>query len=142
MDIKEQRMISLFNTTNYFAFGTLWKIKNYLWQKVIPDFVSKKDTGHHPALSLGKKNITSLCQTIPMLLGSHSNKIGFPIHNFSETEKGAAGFFKIRPFLFCVADAVGPQKGIERNEHKPRLDAKEISELKTYLLKKGVRFDD
>ncbi len=142
MDVKEQRFLRLFNTTDYFAFGTLWKIKNDLWRKAIPNFVSKNDEGYHPAVCLGKKNLTSLYQPVPMLLGSHSNKTGFRIWNFSENEKNRPGFFKIKPYYFHPADSVGFHHGIKRNEFKPRLSPDEISELKKHLLKKGVRFDE
>ena len=141
MNVKEQRFIQLFNTTDYFALGTLWKIKNALWRKAIPNFVSKNDEGHHPAICLGKKNLTSLYQPVPMLLGSHSNKTGFRIRNFSENEKSKPGFFKIKPYYFSPADTVGAHRGIKRNEFKPRLTPDEIAELKKYLLEKGVQFD-
>ena len=142
MDINEQRYVDLFNTVDCFAFGTLWKIRNFLWRTVIDGFVSKNDESYHPAVSLGRRKLTSLYQSVPMLFGSHSNKTGFPIRNFTCGAKGTPGFFKIRPYFFRAADAVGPRRGIEQNEYKPRLDPEEIRELKTYLVKKGVRFDD
>jgi len=142
MDINEQRYINLFNAVNYFAFGTLWKVKNFLWRKAVSGFVSKNDDEYHPAVSLGKKNLTSLYQTVPMLLGSHSHKTGFPIHNFSPKKDNQTSFFKIRPYFLQASGAVGIQRGIEPNEYKPRLGQKEISELKDYLRKGGIRFDD
>lgn len=142
MNINEQRSIALFNAVDFFAFGTLWKIKNFLWRKAIKGFVSKNGAGFHPAVSLGKKNLTSFQQTVPMLLGSHSNKTGFPIRGFSAEKEKHIGFFKIKPYRFKIADAVGPRRGIEPNSYKPHLDQAEIAELKKYLSKKGIRFDE
>lgn len=107
MNVKEQRFIQLFNTTDYFALGTLWKIKNALWRKAIPNFVSKNDEGHHPAICLGKKNLTSLYQPVPMLLGSHSNKTGFRIRNFSENEKKDRDFSRSNHIIFTRRIAWG-----------------------------------
>ena len=142
MDINEQRYVSLFNTVNYFAFGTLWKIRNLLWRKVVKGFVSKNDDEYHPAVCLGRKNLKSLYQTVPMLLGSHSHKTGFPIRDFVPDKKKKPSFFKIRPYFFSAADAAGSQRTIEQNEYKPRLEQDEISELKAWLRKGGIHFDD
>lgn len=142
MDINEQRYVNLFNTVNYFAFGTLWKIKNSLWHNVIYGFVSKNDAAYHPAVSLGRKDLTSLYQTVPMLLGSHSQKTGFRISDFTGTTRGRIGFFRIRPYYFFAADAAGANRGISRNEHKPCLEQTENTELKAYLQRKGVKFDE
>ena len=142
MEINEQRYVSLFNAVNYFAFGTLWKIRNILWRKVVHGFVSKNDDEYHPAVCLGRKNLTSLYQTVPMLLGSHSHKTGFPIRDFAPGKNKKPSFFKIRPYLFSVADAAGSQRAIEQNEYKPHLEQDEISELKAYLRKGGIRFND
>lgn len=141
MDVHEQRVLKLFHTTNYFAFGKLWKVKNFLWRRAVPGFVSKNDQGMHPAVSLGKKNLASIYQTVPMLLGSHSNKKGFLIQGFSKRSR-KDGFFKIKPYYLPAADAIGAHRGIEPNDFKSSLDPKEMAELKHYLTMKGVRYDD
>ena len=142
MEQPDPRYVPLLNAVDFFAFGKLWKIKNRLWKKVDPDFVSKVDEGYHPAISLGKKNLTSLYQLVPMLLGSHSLKTGFPLLDFTKSNSSRLGFFKIRPFLFYACEAVGPNKGIEPNLNKSHLEPLEQSALKDYLRKKGVSFDD
>ena len=142
MCVNEQRYVNLFNAIDYFAFGSLWRVRNSLWRKAINGFVSKDDTDYHPGLSLGKKNLTSIKETVPMLLGSHSHKTGFPIRNFSPKKSKKMSFFMIKPFFLSVSDAVGDQCGIVPNEHKPRLEKDEKNELITHLLKRGIRFDD
>lgn len=142
MDINEQRYAGLFNAVNYFSFGTLWGINNFLWRKVVHGFVLKNDNQYHNAVCLGRKKLTSLYQTVPMLPGSHSHKTGFPIRNFVPSKHKKLSFFKIRPYLFSAADAAGSQRAIEQNEYKPRLGQDKISELKTWLRKGGIRFDD
>jgi len=142
MDVSEQRYVDLFNAVNYFAFGTLWKIQNSLWKMVVNGFVSKDDSDFHPAVSLGREKLTSLYQSVPMLLGSHSHKKGFPIHNFSHARERAASFFKIKPYFVNAVDATGSNPRIKRNDYKPRLEQEEISELKKLLAEKGIRYDD
>lgn len=138
----ESRMIALINTARSFHFGSLWWIKDLVWKSVNADFKVKNIRKKHPAICIGCKKITSLYQTLPMLLGSHSIHSGLWVKDLSpkaqKGEKMNKGYFAIRPYNIMVSNTIGDAPGIEGNVFKPELSDSEKIELKAKLAAKGI----
>lgn len=143
MVTEEQRKVEAIKHFFDFSLGTLWWVKDSLWESQISGFVRKKKNKSHPGLSLGRKNISSLYQTVPMLLGSHSNRDGFPLNGLSEKEIFATGgCTRVVPCFFPIRHVYGADPDILKNTFKPKLNEFEMLHLKRYLTKKGVSYDE
>ncbi len=128
----EQRKLDLINTVCDISLGTLWWIANWLWKTEIPHFDEKHPDGKHPALSLGGRDFTSLYQTVPMLLGSHANRSGFPAKGISADEASHCTLFRIKPYSFCIRHVLGDDPGITGNSFKHKLNDMEKEDFKEY----------
>ena len=137
-----ERWLKLINIVKNFSFGTLWWIKDTVWKKSDPGFVIKNHKKYHPGCSIGGRKFSSLMQTIPMLLGSHSINHGMPIENLTQKRKNGKGYFAIRPFNICVCNVIGRDPGVYENFFKPELTADEKKQLKILLHSKGIEFDN
>ena len=138
----EEKMIALINAVRSFHFGSLWWIKDLVWKSVKQDFFVRDSHKRHPAICIGCKKITSLYQTLPMLLGSHSLNFGVWVKGLSpkaeKREKISKGYFAVRPYNIMVFNTVGSDPGIEPNAFKPELSDEEKKELKEKLAAKGI----
>lgn len=138
----ESKMIALINIARSFHFGSLWWVKDLVWKSVKADFKVKNIRKRHPAICIGSRKITSLYQTLPMLLGSHSTRSGLCVKDLSskaeKREKMGKGYFAIRPYNIMVANTIGSDPGIEENIFKPELSDSEKKELKAKLAAKGI----
>ena len=134
------RLLKLMNLVADFSFGTLWWVGDTVWAVVKSDFCIKTARKRHPGCSLGRKNFTSLYQSIPMLLGSHSLRGGFPVDDLSEHKKaeGRRGYLALRPYNIALYHAVGAKPDIERNIFKPELTEGEKKQLKNLLHNRGI----
>lgn len=147
---QEDRLLDLINNRTDITFGSLWWIKDIIWETVVSGFKIKDRQKKHPACCIGCEKFTSLFQTIPMLLGSHSICYGFPTGVLSEknNNKGCHGkeykdgYFAIRPYNIGVYNVVGSDPGIERNSYKPTMTEREKEQLKRYLHDNGVDIDE
>ena len=141
---QQQRMLDLINFVKPFSFGSLWWIRDSVWKSANTMFVTSSIDKKHPACCLGKREISSLGQHIPMLLGSHSNRVGFIVRNMTETSQKTKdyGFFWLRPYKIPVRHVVGSNPDIERNRFKPSLSDYEKISLKAYLKPMGIPYDE
>ncbi len=140
--MNEAKLVALINIGRSFHFGTLWWIKDLIWKCVKPEFKVKAPDNKHPAICIGSKKITSLYQTLPMLLGSHSIHSGVWVEKLTpkaeEREKMGKGYFAIRPYNIGVFHTLGSDPGIEQNVFKPELSKEEKEELKKQLSYRGI----
>lgn len=139
-------LAELINFTHDFSFGSLWWVKDTLWKILKKDFHLSKKKKYHPALCLGGKKVTSIYQTVPMLFGSHSNNSGFPLDGLTSKEdkkdKERYGYFPLRCYNIAVNNMFGKEPGLSRNSFKSKLNETEMNELKKYLVKKGISFNE
>lgn len=134
MEKSERRFQALSFLLDY-SRGTLWRVKDRIWDKVIEGFVMKRK--EHPGLSLGRKKLASLYDTIPMLIGT-SKKHGrsLVVRDFYEDSDSTGKvtyFCVLRPYPIRF-DEFGSSERILHNITKPRLDDNEMKQL-DYMLK-------
>ena len=138
MDSSERRFNALDFLQDY-SKGTLWWVHNRLWNEKIPGFVWKKNSKHHPGLSISRKKVEGLYNTVPMLIGTSRRPLGqkvLPVRHMSP--EGSAHhdkpgyFFTLRPCHLRFND-FGHADGIEQNGTKPRLERDEMQKLDELL---------
>ena len=143
MDSEERRFHSLDFLLDY-SKGTLWWVHNRLWNEKLFGFVWKKNSKHHPGLSISRKKVNGLYSTVPMLLGTSRRPLGqkvLPVRHMSP--EGSAhhdkpGYFSaLRPCPLRFND-FGHADGIEPNGTKPRLERDEMQKLDELLSGKEV----
>ena len=145
----EREWLDLINQVADISFGSLWWIKDVLWETVVPHFKMKDGRKKHPACCVRSKKFSSLFQTIPLLLGSHSFSHGFPANMVSAEENRTKkrntgyedGYFAIRQYNIAVYNVIGRDPGIERNSAKPTMTEYEKKLLKQFLHTHGVDTD-
>lgn len=136
MDNDERRFQALDFLFDY-SKGTLWRVKDRVWKEVIPNFVVKRK--EHPGLSIGRKRVSSIYDTIPMLIGT-SKKSGKPdeiffIKNFynDPNKKDKLTYFNVlRPHSIRFNE-FGVAKGVSVNTENPRLTPEEVRQLNLFL---------
>lgn len=133
MDNDERRFQALDFLFDY-SKGTLWRVKDRVWKEVIPNFVVKRK--EHPGLSIGRKRVSSIYDTIPMLIGT-SKKSGrsFIVKNFynnSESKDKVTHFNVLRPYSIRFNE-FGVAKGVSVNTEKPRLTPEGVRQLNLFL---------
>lgn len=134
MELEERRFNALSFLLDY-SKGTLWRVKDQIWDKVIEGFVMKRK--EHPGLSIGRKKVASLCGIIPMLIGT-SKKHGrsLVVRDFYEysASTGKVTYFNVlRPYPIRFSE-LGSSERVIQNSAKPRLDDNEMRQL-DYMLK-------
>ena len=139
--MNEKRCIKAINMLCDFSFGTLWWVKDIVWKEAEPNFHLKNSKKKHPAICLGRREVCSLYQTLPMLLGSHSHSFGIYVNKLSEKKKSRDlrnGYFALRPYSIAVRHIIGNDPGISRNSYKPVLTDEEKIELIKKLQERGI----
>ena len=137
MDSEERRFKALDFLLDY-SKGTIWWVKDRLWNAAIPNFVVKRV--HHPGLSLARDKAEGLYSMVPMAIGTTKNPgSGFPVDGLSEegTHEGPSYFSVLRPCPLRFNE-FGSAEGIEQNAVKPRLTRDELSRLDRFLFGKGA----
>ena len=138
MDGEERRFRALDFLLDY-SKGTLWRVKDRIWDNAIKDFVWKRK--EHPGLSIGRRRMVSLYDTVPMLIGTTKNPgRSIPVKNFygdPESKDRITHFGVLRPGLIRF-DEFGASEGVRGNSAKPRLDESEMEELDKSLEIEGV----
>lgn len=140
----EERLLNLVNFGVSIKRGTLWIVKDTLWEEVIPDFHRKRKG--HPALSLGRKEpFCSLFDTISMMIGV-SRKGGFPVSGVMENNR-VTHFSCIRPCIrsqfpgvagVAAKEFLGHQPRICVNKLKSILNEREMKEFDKFLKNRGL----
>lgn len=115
--------------------GTLWRVKDQIWDKVIEGFVMKRK--EHPGLSIGREKVASLYDIIPMLIGtSKRHGKSLMVRDFYEdsASSGKVTYFSVlRPYPIRFSE-FGSSERVIQNSAKPRLDDNEMKQL-DYMLK-------
>ena len=145
----ESRLLAAINKLRLAARGTLWIVKDSIWERAISDFVRKRKG--HPGLSISTKTYKSLVDTVPMMIGSSKYSRGsFYVEGVmpnSQIKEKFTFFSAIRPRPIATADtppfAIDDFRGyceeIKRNDDKPRLNDAEMNDLNHYLNGKGIK---
>lgn len=143
MDSSERRFNALDFLLDY-SKGTLWWVHNRLWNEKIPGFVWKKNSKHHPGLSISREKVNGLYSTVPMLIGTSrrpSGKQVLPVRHMSPEcsahHDKTSYFSALRPCPLRFDD-FGRVDGIEQNGTKPRLERDEMQKLDELLSGKGA----
>lgn len=114
--------------------GTLWRVKDRVWNDVVKGFVMKRK--EHPGLSIGRERVSSIYDTIPMLIGT-SKRSGkcFIVKNFyndSKSKDKLTYFNVLRPYSIRFNE-FGVSSGVSINAEKPKLTPEEVSRLNSFL---------
>ena len=124
--------------------GSLWWVHNRIWNEKIPDFIWKKNSKHHPGLSIARKKTTGLYSMIPMLIGTSRNPSGQNVLSVRHlSPEGSAhhdrpSYFPVlRPYPLRFND-FGCADGITQNATKSRLERDEMQRLDVLLSGKEV----
>lgn len=146
---KDERVLELLKALLDISRGTLWFVKDQLWEKAIPDFVVKRKG--HAGLSLGMQKVESLQDMMPMLIGtSKTGGSAFYATGVFAWEKHPRRtyFSAIRPCLqtsyrtaapkLGVKDFLGQDPLVERNHDKPSLDGEEMGRFEEFLKNRGL----
>ena len=146
---EESRLLAAINEMRLAERGTLWIVKDSVWEKAIEGFVRKRKG--HPGLSISTKTYKSLVDTVPMMIGSSQYRGGsFVVRDVmpnSEGKKPLTFFNAIRPRPlapggdqpFAIDEFRGYSEEVTRNEAKPRLDDEELANLNRYLKGRGIK---
>lgn len=134
MDIEERRFKALDFLYDY-SKGTLWWVKDRLWNEAIPNFVLKRKG--HPGLSLSRQKLEGLYDPVMMAIGlTKTVKGGFAVRNITEPVQGSqprmTHFDVLRPCRIRFNE-FGAANGVSRNDYKPRLDRNELKRLNKLL---------
>lgn len=142
----EERKLKAINELMLIAKGSLWFIKDSIWQQTIKDFV-KQRVGH---VGLVYKNMSfsSLNDTVPVLIGTSfgSGLKLRPVLPRYRKKRAHTVFSIIRPIStipentppLAVDKFTGYDPNIKVNEQKPFIDEDEYSKLDQYLAQKGL----
>lgn len=135
MDSEDRRFRALDCFLDY-SKGTLWWVKDRLWDEAIPGFVMKRKG--HPGLSLSRRKAAGLYDIVPMAIGLTKQVTGgLAVKNISEpVSPGKARithFEVLRPRRIRF-DGFGTAEGVVPNVYKPRLDRNESARLDKFLL--------
>ena len=143
MDSSERRFAAIDFLLDY-SKGTLWWVHNRIWNEEIAGFVWKKNSRHHPGLSISCKKVDGLYSTVPMLIGTSRRPSGQNVLSVRHmSPEGSAhrdrpGYFSaLRPCSLRFDD-FGRADGIEQNCTKPRLERDEMQKLDELLGEKGA----
>ena len=144
----ESRLLEAINKLSLAERGTLWNVKDNVWERAIEDFECKRIS--HPGLSISRKRYTSLFDTVPMMIGTSKYKPGgFWVENVmpnAKVKKTLTFFNVIRPRPI-PADEVPPMTieafmgnndDVKRNTDKSRLNQEEMVRLDCYLHNRGI----
>ena len=141
MDSSERRFNALDFLLDY-SKGTLWWVNNRIWNEKISDFVWKKNSKHHPGLSISRKQVEGLYSMVPMLIGTSRRPSGsmvLAVRHMSPMDSkhfDRPGYFSVlRPYPLRFND-FGCADGIEQNGTKPRLEPDEMRQLDEILVGK------
>ena len=139
MDVEERRFKALDFLLDY-SKGTIWWVKDRLWEQVVPGFVRKREG--HPGLSICRRRAEGLFSVIPLLLGTtRPPRECFVVEGVTESPAGEpprrSCFSLLRPFPLRFGE-FGDADGISMNAYKPRLTPGEESRLDGFLRKKGL----
>ena len=138
METDERRFSALDFLLDY-SKGTLWRVKDHIWDRVIKGFVWKRK--EHPGLSIATCRAGFLYDTIPMLIGTTKNHgRSVRVKNFydnPESKDRITYFSALRPALIRFNE-FGSSKSVMMNLAKPRLDESEMKELDKRLKIEGV----
>ena len=138
MEKEERKFLALDFLLDY-SKGTLWRVKDHIWDKAIKGFVWKRK--EHPGLSIATSHAGFLCDTIPMLIGTTKNPgRSVCVRNFyadSESKNRITYFGVLRPGLIRFNE-FGTSKSVIMNSAKARLDESEMEDLDKRLKIEGV----
>lgn len=134
METEDRRFKALDVLLDY-SKGTLWWVKDRLWNEAIPGFVMKRKG--HPGLSLSRRKSAGLYDLVPMAIGvTKTVKDGLAVRNISEQSVSGKDrlthFAVLRPCRIRFND-FGMADGVSPNAYKPRLDRSESARLDKIL---------
>ncbi len=138
-DHELERWLRLFCYAANYHFGTLWIIKETLLKREYPGYDQGSTRKGHPGLSINRRSVASLKDTIRMLIGTsfpHGRSLVVTgVRKNSPPEKKT--FFNVmrpvatRPRHFFHLSTAAAE--INRNDDKLRLDDREYAELEALL---------
>ena len=144
----ESRLQEAINEFRMADRGTLWFVKDSVWEMIIEEF-EKKRVGH-PGLVISRRKFKSLQDTVTMMIGSSRYTGGsFYVKDVMPNvkEKKKLTFFKA--FKPCplppegdsplaIENFTGRSDEIRRNDDKPSLDQDEMKQLNIYIKAKRI----
>lgn len=130
----EERRFKALDVLLDYSKGTLWWVKDRIWDEVIPEF--KKKRQGHPGLSISRRRAQSLYDVVPMLIGTskypgRSVKVS-NLRNPEEAGERTTYFSVLRPYPIRFNE-FGSSEGVCANSHKPRIDKCEAQQLDVFL---------
>jgi len=140
MEFKE-RFLNLMLSCADTSRGTLWRVKEPVWIRNIANYVDKDRKGH-VGLSIRRRPVRSVVDTIPMLIGTSRRgpSAAFQATGCFGDRSKRTTFFRLRPFQIPLSDAYDEERGamIEPNPPKRRLTREELARLDAMLAAKGA----
>ena len=140
----EERRFKLLDTLLDYSKGTLWWVHNRLWKEQFAGFVWKKNSDFHPGLSICRRDVEGIYNTVPMLLGTSKRPHGSNALSVSHmSPEGAShhdrpGYFRVLRPCPLRLDYFGRKDTITQNVTKPRLESDEMRVLDKMLSGKEV----
>lgn len=140
----EERRFKLLDTLLDYSKGTLWWVHNRLWKEQFAGFVWKKNCDFHPGLSICRRDVEGIYNTVPMLLGTskrpHGSKALSVRHMSPEgaSHHDRPGYFSVLRPCPLRLDYFGRKDTITQNVTKPRLESDEMRVLDKMLSGKEV----
>ncbi|MBR7138380.1 MAG: hypothetical protein IKD44_02425 [Lentisphaeria bacterium] len=130
-----QRKLNAFAILMDSSFGTLWWVKNTLWQQD-NSFVLKEgeEKNSHPGVSLRKKN--SSAAVIPMLLGCSKKSLfnRTVVFKMNDASDRTTTFGTMKPLDVGFLNFL--DGSVWSNSHKRKLSAADMQELEDFIREK------
>ncbi len=136
--------------------GTLWWVREDLWEESSDDYRANPDRDGHPGLSVAERSLLLPSERVPLLIGFGNDRGPFIARGLSK-HRGAdapTSFGQVvRPAPVPAQEWVKPAPDVGRgvlegpgywrsrvllNHHKPRLTEKEREALETWLRKRKL----
>lgn len=145
----EERLNRLVDLLFDFGFGTVWCIREDLWQEMAPQYDQQSTRSWHPGVSTRRGGALALYEAFPVLHGS-SHPGPVPVKGLTK-ERGEDHIAYFGRFIFPtflnvaeVASADSSDRSKTHgywfehsravaNVHKPRLSEAEMDQLETWL---------
>ncbi|MCC5848945.1 MAG: hypothetical protein JJU29_12735 [Verrucomicrobia bacterium] len=141
--VQEERWSRLLLTLLPLDFGTCWWVKEKIWKEKIRNYDQNSDREGHPGLCIRQsRGLKTLKSLVPMLHGSSTHKVGYPVWGISPKKDKATWFGHVHTTCISLGrfrekDNQGDMM-IQLNRLKPRLDDPEAEGLRQFLQQTGI----
>jgi len=143
-EVHGRRLAMLLNTTVFIGYGSLWWVKEDVWESALAkqEYRRRMDRDAHPGLCIMKDKVfsTTLNAVAPMLHGSSNRNIRsgqLTVRDLVAGRRKPTYFGHLRPVGLGLRDFMNRDR-IRRNTHKPALAQNERDALNFYLEQTGI----